>query len=532
MTLILALTALNLHISPSFAQNPPQGIQDEGGTVERPAYVTNCTGPAVTCSQSGITGTIDVEVNSSDIEDLGASDGEVLWMNGATIDGNSDFTYDPTGGQLADGRLDLQNGDQRVYSIGLAGALPTSAVLLYAGAPTSSMTVGTLLSELTYTGSNAAAIGFQSDITHTGVVASPLVYGALASAYGGTNNVGINQYFGGNFNAGFADNTVSQTAGEISVFYGVSANAMQASRIGTSHDATSTIIALGVYVPNFSTPSGGTFVRHGLLMSEPLDMTPDAKIGFDAGIFTNATTVMYQDSVSGELRTDVSSTQVSNATTSLYQFDIDGNFAVDLSIDADNRFFLEGHDSDTLVQFDDTDNEIDVDVDGTRVLEVGASQIEAKVTVDGGRNLFYGTSQITHNISSGYTDIDWRETVEDDYYTHDNTTDPEQITIANGGLYRVTYNVCTDVTTGSSRSTSDCKLLEDVGAGFVDIADTGCHMYNRTASRGVGCCTTEILRDFDVEDILKLQCRRSAGTDTVAIVKGTTRINLEFMRDS
>lgn len=45
-----------------FAQpsNPPLGIRDEGGTVKRPVFIVDCVGGGISCSQSGITGTVTV----------------------------------------------------------------------------------------------------------------------------------------------------------------------------------------------------------------------------------------------------------------------------------------------------------------------------------------------------------------------------------------------------------------------------------------------------------------------------------------
>lgn len=72
----------------AFAQNPPTGIQDEGGTISRPAYVLDCVGSGISCSHSGITGTITVNSGGAETNDLesiatSAGDGEIFIGTGS-----------------------------------------------------------------------------------------------------------------------------------------------------------------------------------------------------------------------------------------------------------------------------------------------------------------------------------------------------------------------------------------------------------------------------------------------------------------
>lgn len=63
-TIQTALSLLTL-LSVAYAQNPPTGIQDEGGTISYPAYVLDCVGAGISCSHSGNTGTITVSGGGS-----------------------------------------------------------------------------------------------------------------------------------------------------------------------------------------------------------------------------------------------------------------------------------------------------------------------------------------------------------------------------------------------------------------------------------------------------------------------------------
>jgi len=60
MRTFLSLLIILFFTSFAQAQNPPTGIQDEGGSISRPVYVIDCTGSGISCSHSGITGTLNV----------------------------------------------------------------------------------------------------------------------------------------------------------------------------------------------------------------------------------------------------------------------------------------------------------------------------------------------------------------------------------------------------------------------------------------------------------------------------------------
>jgi hypothetical protein len=84
--------------TPANAQNPPTGIQDEGGALSYPAFNLDCTGDGITCSHSGITGTINVPGNHGDGANCAA--GEIPL--GVDANGAVQGCYEPAEADISD----------------------------------------------------------------------------------------------------------------------------------------------------------------------------------------------------------------------------------------------------------------------------------------------------------------------------------------------------------------------------------------------------------------------------------------------
>lgn len=351
MTLTLAVMALN---TPILADNPPTRISDEGGA-KSVFFNLDCVGPNVTCSTSGINATItttDANTNAatectgleylagngsctlipSPTEDTNANticsgtttylDGEgncdnliggmvdtgVVYLSGSYPASESDFTYNAT-----TNHLELGTGTADFNTIGLAGAAANSGAAINLSNVTSSSLLGPLLSTLTYTGTSTVAAALQSEINHTGTATNANVWGALVAARAGTSQTGLSIYSGLDAAAEMYSTSTVQN-GEIAVFYGV--NARAAGNVGGTHDVGALIAAVGLNIANFATPTNATFVRHGILIGEPLSAAAGVKYGYDASLLANATTVTYYNSGSGEWRLEVAGTETFASTSS------------------------------------------------------------------------------------------------------------------------------------------------------------------------------------------------------------------------
>jgi len=119
------------------------------------------------------------------------------------------------------------------------------------------------------------------------------------------------------------------------------------------------------------------------------------------------------------------------------------------------------------------------------------------------------------NVSAGWTDITFDTVPYVDSNWFSLSAGTATVTINRAGLYEVTYYITTQNTSGSSRSTSEARLVENVGAGFVEIGGTRGGMYNRIANVGLAQASVTIIRHFNATDTLKVQVQRNAGTDTI-----------------
>lgn len=118
------------------------------------------------------------------------------------------------------------------------------------------------------------------------------------------------------------------------------------------------------------------------------------------------------------------------------------------------------------------------------------------------------------DINSGWTDLTLdTEVKEDAPFTHG--ADSAEVTINEDGWYEITYNVSTDVTSGTSRSDSETKIQEDKGSGYIDVPGSFGQMYNRQATQGGSSTSVTILREFVSGDKVKIQAHRISGTNTV-----------------
>ena len=106
---ILLFTTILLATSQMcFAQMPPQGIQDEGGNIRRPAHVKNCVGDLVACTFQGITGTITVQIPVGTVATLQSTpdQGDIAWAtDGDTTSdccSDAETTRGKTGIEIAD----------------------------------------------------------------------------------------------------------------------------------------------------------------------------------------------------------------------------------------------------------------------------------------------------------------------------------------------------------------------------------------------------------------------------------------------
>lgn len=118
------------------------------------------------------------------------------------------------------------------------------------------------------------------------------------------------------------------------------------------------------------------------------------------------------------------------------------------------------------------------------------------------------------DISSGWTDIplgtERKKTTD---FTHN--TGSVEVTVNTTATYVVSYTVTTNITSGTSRSESEMRLMLDQGSGYNQISGSIGRMYNRNNSQGGNTATRTLILDLSTGDKIKMQASRISGTSTV-----------------
>ena len=150
-------------------------------------------------------------------------------------------------------------------------------------------------------------------------------------------------------------------------------------------------------------------------------------------------------------------------------------------------------------------------------------------TLTGGNQIF---SAYSNTGSATFTttpvgipfDVEERD---DSFYTHATTSSPisENITVLKTGDYMVEFDASVDVSVGTARSTARCYIEVN------DVEDDGsrCFTYNRLAGGGDSTCHTRKIITLTANDMVRIECVRHTGTDTLQVTADGSRINLEWV---
>jgi hypothetical protein len=114
-------------------------------------------------------------------------------------------------------------------------------------------------------------------------------------------------------------------------------------------------------------------------------------------------------------------------------------------------------------------------------------------------------------------------------YSHSTSVNPSEVTLERDGLYRITVDCTTEVTTGTVRCETDMWVEVDTGGGFAEISGTRRTMYNRIAGNGTNSVSCTFTYDASSGDILRVWAVRAQGTQTIETVADGTRMNIDFI---
>jgi len=121
------------------------------------------------------------------------------------------------------------------------------------------------------------------------------------------------------------------------------------------------------------------------------------------------------------------------------------------------------------------------------------------------------------NISSGWTDVPLDgERIKDSAFSH--ASPSAEVTINTAGTYLVLARVGTDISSGSTRSESEMRVMLDSGFGYAEIPGSRGIMYNRDASQGGTHASVALILSLNVGDKVKIQAQRISGSSTVILL--------------
>ncbi|MAG76364.1 MAG: hypothetical protein CL811_06340 [Colwelliaceae bacterium] len=122
------------------------------------------------------------------------------------------------------------------------------------------------------------------------------------------------------------------------------------------------------------------------------------------------------------------------------------------------------------------------------------------------------------------------EVREDSYYTHATTVDNGNISVSHGGDYLITVDIGTDVTAGSTRSDTTCKLELGDGTTNGEVLGTRAHKYDR-ATNGLSSLSISAIVPMEAGEEIQVSCRCNdgAGCDTIATQARSSRFLMEYI---
>lgn len=110
--------------------------------------------------------------------------------------------------------------------------------------------------------------------------------------------------------------------------------------------------------------------------------------------------------------------------------------------------------------------------------------------------------------TGSYADVTFNAELSKSGITHSTSTNTYEFEIDTAGIYEVTFE--TSITWGGSGSTGsvvDCKLQNDVGSGYVDIAGSFARDQTLNTTGSSGSMTIQVIKSFAVGDKIKAQTK-------------------------
>jgi len=158
----------------------------------------------------------------------------------------------------------------------------------------------------------------------------------------------------------------------------------------------------------------------------------------------------------------------------------------------------------------------------------GVYIVEGQSVIFGGRSpqIFDGVDGAGGTAITGWTDVPIN-IVSLTTGTYSHSTPSAEVTVLRRGLYKVTAECSTTISSGTGRTDSEMRLMVDSGSGFTEVAGTRRAMYNRTLNLGENSASTSRYLQLDAGDKVKIQARKEGGPSNLQLLTNGSALNIE-----
>ena len=124
--------------------------------------------------------------------------------------------------------------------------------------------------------------------------------------------------------------------------------------------------------------------------------------------------------------------------------------------------------------------------------------------------------------TTAFSALQWDTEIRKDagLYAHAGTS--TDVDVLESGWYKIVANVATQIeaSDGVNRTISSARITIN----GVPVTGTTSYMYNRTAERGHGTCTINIMQNLTINDTINVEINRLLGTSTVTSIASACRL--------
>jgi hypothetical protein len=189
----------------------------------------------------------------------------------------------------------------------------------------------------------------------------------------------------------------------------------------------------------------------------------------------------------------------------------------------DYDFRIQGTNSATGLRFRNG-TQIYLDINDTDKVKVSSDlHVTGRISSDGAvYGCFGGTTGSTQTLTGTAAVLDFGSTSIENSSTDHFTISSGVVTVKVAGVYSISYNVSTTISSGTARSDSEAYI----GINGTEFDNSRTYMYNRTVGAGEDTGSASFVKTLSANDTVAIYIFQQSGTSTVVANKGRAQISL------